>query len=33
MKKSRRVRWEGNVARMGERRNAYKVFVETTKKT
>jgi hypothetical protein len=25
--KSRRMRWEGNVARMGERRGAYRVLV------
>jgi hypothetical protein len=27
MIKSRRVRWEGHVARMGERRNAYRILV------
>jgi hypothetical protein len=26
--KSRRMRWEGHVARIGEMRNAYKVLVE-----
>jgi hypothetical protein len=26
--KSRRAKWVGNVARMGERRNTYKFFVE-----
>jgi hypothetical protein len=36
--KSRRMRWAGNVARMGEERNAYKVLMgkpegETTWKT
>jgi hypothetical protein len=25
--KSRRMRWEENVARMGEKRNAYRLFV------
>jgi hypothetical protein len=25
--KSRRMKWEGNVARMGERRGAYRIFV------
>jgi hypothetical protein len=25
--KSRRMRWEGNVARMGEKRNAYRLLV------
>jgi hypothetical protein len=25
--KSRRIRWAGNVARMGEKRNAYRIFV------
>jgi hypothetical protein len=25
--KSRRMRWEGHVARMGEKRNAYRLFV------
>jgi hypothetical protein len=29
MMKSRRVRWEGHVARMGEKRNAYRMLVET----
>jgi hypothetical protein len=28
MIKSRRVRWVGHVARMGEKRNAYRIFVE-----
>jgi hypothetical protein len=28
MIKSRRVRWAGNVARMGEKRNAYRILVE-----
>jgi hypothetical protein len=27
MIKSRRVRWEGHVARMGEKRNAYRMLV------
>jgi hypothetical protein len=27
MMKSRRMRWAGHVARMGEKRNAYKIFV------
>ena len=27
MIKSRRVRWTGRVARMGEKRNAYRIFV------
>jgi hypothetical protein len=27
MSKSRRVRWEGNVARMGDKRNAYRLLV------
>jgi hypothetical protein len=27
MIKSRRMRWEGQVARVGERRGAYRVFV------
>jgi hypothetical protein len=31
--KSRRVRWAGHVAHMGEGRGAYRVFVETTGKT
>jgi hypothetical protein len=37
MIKSRRVRWAGHVARMGEKRNAYRILVgkpeETTRKT
>jgi hypothetical protein len=38
MIKSRRMRWAGNVARMGEKRNAYRILVgnprkETTGKT
>jgi hypothetical protein len=28
MIKSRRMRWAGHVARMGETRNAYRIFVE-----
>jgi hypothetical protein len=36
--KSRRMRWTGNIARMGEKRNAYRLLVgkpegETTRKT
>jgi hypothetical protein len=36
--KSRRMRWAGYVARMGEKRNAYRLFLEiqrerTTRKT
>jgi transcription termination factor 2 len=27
MIKSRRIRWAGHVARMGEKRNAYRIFV------
>jgi hypothetical protein len=27
MIKSRRMRWAGHVARMGEKRNAYRIFV------
>jgi hypothetical protein len=27
MSKSRRMRWAGHVARMGEKRNAYRIFV------
>jgi hypothetical protein len=27
MIKSRRMRWEGHVARIGEKRNAYKILV------
>jgi hypothetical protein len=37
MIKSRRMRWAGHVARMGETRNAYRILVgqpeETTRKT
>jgi hypothetical protein len=39
MLKSRRMRWAGHVARMGETRNAYRILVgkpggkETTRKT
>jgi hypothetical protein len=36
MIKSRRMRWAGHVARMGERRNAYRILVgrkETIGKT
>jgi hypothetical protein len=29
--KSRRMRWAGHVARMGEGRNLYTVFVESSK--
>jgi hypothetical protein len=29
--KSRRMRWEGHVARMGEKRNAYRLSVESQK--
>jgi hypothetical protein len=28
MIKSRRIRWAGHVARMGEKRNAYRILVE-----
>jgi hypothetical protein len=28
MIKSRRMRWTGNIARMGEKRNAYRILVE-----
>jgi hypothetical protein len=28
IKKSRRIRWTGHVARMGEKRNAYRLLVE-----
>jgi hypothetical protein len=28
MIKARRVKWPGHVARMGEKRNAYRLFVE-----
>jgi hypothetical protein len=28
MIKSRRIRWAGNVARMGEKRNAYRILVK-----
>jgi len=31
--KSRSMRWAGNVARMGQMRNAYKIFVEILKST
>jgi hypothetical protein len=31
MIKSRRMRWEGNVARMEETRNAYRILVGKTK--
>jgi hypothetical protein len=31
MMKSRRMRWAGHVARMGERRNAYRILVESRK--
>jgi hypothetical protein len=27
MNKSRRIRWAGHVARMGEKRNAYRILV------
>jgi hypothetical protein len=27
MIKSRRMRWEGHIARMGEKRNAYRILV------
>jgi hypothetical protein len=30
--KSRRLRWAGNVARMGEERKLYKILVENQKK-
>jgi hypothetical protein len=39
MIKSRRMRWAGNIARMGEKRNAYRILVgkprrkETTEET
>jgi hypothetical protein len=38
MIKSRRMRWAGHVARMGEKKNAYRLLVgnsekETTRKT
>jgi hypothetical protein len=29
MIKSRKMRWEGHVARMGEKRNAYRILVGT----
>jgi hypothetical protein len=29
MIKSRRMRWAGHVARMGEKRNTYRILVET----
>jgi hypothetical protein len=31
MIKSRRMRWAGNVARMGEKRNAYRILMESQK--
>jgi hypothetical protein len=31
MNKSRRMRWAGNVARMGETRNAYRILVDNIK--
>jgi hypothetical protein len=31
MIKSRRMRWAGNVARMGEKRNAYRILVGNLK--
>ena len=31
--KSRRMRWAGHVARMGEKRGVYRIFVETTWET
>jgi hypothetical protein len=31
--KSRRMRWAGHVARMGKKRNAYRLLKETTRKT
>jgi hypothetical protein len=31
MIKSRRMRWAGHVARMGEKRNAYRILVESQK--
>jgi hypothetical protein len=31
MIKSRRVRWAGHVARMGEKRNAYRILGESQK--
>jgi hypothetical protein len=31
MIKSRRMRWAGHVARMGEKRNAYKILRESQK--
>jgi hypothetical protein len=31
MIKSRRMKWAGHVARMGENRNAYKILVESQK--
>jgi hypothetical protein len=31
MIKSRRMRWAGHVARVGEKRNAYRIFVEGKK--
>jgi hypothetical protein len=31
--KPRRMRWPGHIARMGEKRNAYRILVETPKAT
>jgi hypothetical protein len=31
MTKSRRMRWAGHVARMGEKRNSYRIFVGNPK--
>jgi hypothetical protein len=31
MIKSRRMRWAGHVARMGEKRNAYRILVDNNK--
>jgi hypothetical protein len=31
MMKSRRIRWAGHVARMGEKRNAHRILVESQK--
>jgi hypothetical protein len=31
MIKSRRMRWAGHVARMGEKRNAYRILMESQK--
>jgi hypothetical protein len=33
MMKSRRMRWSGHVARMDEKRNAYRIWLENHKKT